>query len=175
MIPAPQYTLHEAISVCLAMCQRALSEVRALAPMPGPRGERGEQGKQGPPGDRGLKGETGRNASDLTFLQGYIDERVERAIKAISITSPDSGRTLHVMLGDTVHEIKTAIPIYAGGWKDGVTYNCGDGISVAGSVWIAQTATTAKPPSDDWRLAVRAGRDYRPDNDRPPAKPVRFK
>ena len=38
MIPAPQYTLHEAIGVCLALCQRALAEVRALRANAGTKG-----------------------------------------------------------------------------------------------------------------------------------------
>ena len=178
MIPAPQYTLHEAIGVCLALCQRALSEVRALAPMPGPRGERGEQGKQGPPGERGVKGETGRNASDLTFLQDCIAEQVGRAIKTATVTTADGGRTLRWAIGETVHEIKTAIVLDAGVWKEGAAYVAGDGVTLGGSFFIAQADTTTKPgASDDWRLAVKRGadgRDYRPEQERA-AKPVRFK
>lgn len=179
MIPAPQYTLHEAIGVCLRMGQLALDEVRALARMPGPKGDRGEQGKQGPPGERGTKGETGRNASDLTFLQDYVVEQVGRAIKTASVTTQDGGRTLRWAIGETVlHEIKTAIVLDAGVWREGTAYVAGDGVSFGNSFFIAQRATTLKPPSDDWRLAVRAGRDgrdFRPDNDKPPTKPVRFK
>ena len=178
MIPAPQYTLHEAIGVCLALCQRALSEVRALTPMPGPRGERGEQGKQGPPGERGVKGETGRNASDLTFLQDCIAEQVGRAIKTATVTTADGGRTLRWAIGETVHEIKTAIVLDAGVWKEGTAYVAGDGVTLGGSFFIAQADTTAKPgASDDWRLAVKRGndgRDYRPEEERA-LKPVRFK
>ena len=87
--------------------------------MPGPKGERGEQGKQGPPGDRGVKGETGRNASDLTFLQDYVVEQIGRAIKTASVTTSDGGRTLRMAIGETVHEIKTAIVLDAGVWKEG--------------------------------------------------------
>lgn len=178
MIPAPQYTMHEAIGVCLALCQRALSEVRALAPMPGPRGERGEQGKQGPPGDRGTKGETGRNASDLTFLQDYVVEQVGRAIKTASVTTADGGRTLRWAIGETVHEIKTAIVLDAGVWREGTAYVAGDGVSFGNSFFIAQTNTTTKPgASEEWRLAVRAGkdgRDFRSEQERT-AKPVRLR
>ena len=178
MIPAPQYTLHEAIGVCLALCQRALSEVRALAPMPGPRGERGEQGKQGPPGERGIKGETGRNASDLTYLEDRVVEQVGRALKTATFTSPDGGRTLRWAVGEAVHEIKTAIVLDAGVWKEGTSCVAGDAVTLGGSLFIAQSDTTAKPgASDDWRLAVKRGndgRDYRPEQERA-AKPVRFK
>jgi hypothetical protein len=197
-IPAPQYTLHEGIGVCLAMCQRALAEVRALARMPGPqgeagpegkpgeKGERGEPGKEGAmgpagingkDGERGQKGEPGRNASDLTFLQDHIGERVERAIETMLVTTPDGGRTLHFAFGDKVREVKTALVLDAGMWKEGTTYVAGDAVSSGNSLWIAQIATSTKPPSDDWRLAVRSGkdgRDYRPEDKRT-SQPVRFK
>jgi Collagen triple helix repeat (20 copies) len=204
-IPAPQYTLNEAMSVCLAMCQRALTEVRALARIPGPpgqtgpegktgapgargergeKGERGEAGKQGPPGldgkdgERGAKGEPGRNATDLALLQEQIEQRVERAIEAISLTTPDSGRTLRLTFGGMVREVKTALVLDAGVWKDGTTYAAGDGVTLGGSFFIAQAETTAKPgQSSDWRLAVKRGtdgRDRRGEEERV-LKPVRFK
>ena len=176
MIPAPQYTLHEAIGVCLALCQRALSEVRALVPMPGPRGERGEQGKQGPPGERGVKGETGRNASDLTFLQDYVTEQIGRAIKTATVTTSDGGRTLRWAIGETVHEIKTAVVLDAGVWKEGTAYVAGDGVTMGGSFFIAQADTSAKPgKSDEWRLAVKRGSDGRDAKVERAPEPVRFK
>ena len=203
--PAPQYTLTEAIGVCLAMGQRALAEVRALARMPGPagetgpegkrglQGERGEKGERGEPGkagaigpagidgkngERGQKGEPGRNASDLRYLEDRIDEQVGRALKTATFTTPDGGRTLRWAVGEAVHEIKTAIVLDAGVWKEGTAYATGDGVTLGGSLFIAQANTTAKPgASDDWRLAVKRGndgRDYRPEEERA-AKPVRFK
>lgn len=207
MIPAPQYTWFEGLSVCLAMCHRALAEVRALARMPGPagqngpegqagpRGERGEKGergepgigKQGPPGldgkdgERGAKGEPGRNATDLVLLQEQIEQRIERVIAAISLTTPDSGRTLRFCLGgEQVREIRTALVLDAGTWKDGTTYAAGDGVTVGGSFFIAQIETAAKPgQSDDWRLAVKRGndgRDWRPEKEAQMIKqPIRFK
>jgi len=201
-IPVPQYTLNEAIGVCLAMCQRALIEVRALARIPGPpgaigpegksgpsgaRGERGELGKQGPPGpagsdgkngERGPKGEAGRNAGDLAYLQEYAIEQISRALKSATITTMDGGRTLRWTMGDIMHEIKTAIVLDAGVWKEGTTYVAGDGVTLGGSFFIAQKETTAKPgKSDEWRLAVKRGtdgRDWRPEEKRT-VEPIRFK
>lgn|GEM_PF-5586328 len=48
-----------------------------------------------------------------------------------------------------------------GAFRDGQTYELGDGVSHAGSYWLAQTATTERPGegSKDWRLAVKKGRD----------------
>jgi Collagen triple helix repeat (20 copies) len=205
-IPAPQYNWNEAIGTAIALGQRALAEVRALARMPGPpgetgpegkrgakgetgeRGERGEAGKQGAMGPAGsdgkdgkpgAKGEPGRNATDLNYLQDYAVEQVARALKTATMTTLDGGRTLRWKIGDAVHEIKTAIVLDAGVWKEGASYAAGDAVTWAGSLFIAQTATTAKPEdkSGDWRLAVKRGhdgRDFRPD-DKPPSKPVRFK
>jgi collagen triple helix repeat protein len=204
-IPAPQYNWNEAIGTAIALGQRALAEVRALARMPGPpgetgpegkrgakgetgeRGERGEVGKQGAMGPAGsdgkdgkpgAKGEPGRNAADLNYLQDYAVEQVARALKTATMTTPDGGRTLRWAIGDAVHEIKTAIVLDAGVWKEGASYAAGDGVTLGGSFFIAQTATTAKPgKSDDWRLAVQRGKDgnnYRPDEKRA-AEPIRFK
>jgi integrin beta 3 len=148
------------------------------------KGDAGPQGPQGQVGDRGEKGDQGRDgrdAADLMLIYSHITEQVNeivvRAIKMMSLTSPDSGRTLCVGLGDKMHEIKTGIPLYIGAWKEGIAYNCGDGVSLDGSFWIAQAQTTTKPPSDDWRLAVRSGKngkDYRPE-DKLPDKPIRLK
>ena len=180
-IPAPQYTLTEAISVCLAMCERCMAELRALALMPGPqgeKGERGEPGKPGPTGERGIKGESGRNAADLTLLQESIDERIEQRFKAATVTTMDGGRTLLWSVAGTVHEIKTAILLDAGVWKEGAAYVAGDAVTHGGSLFIAQGETTARPgKSDDWRLAVKRGadgRDWRPEEKRA-AEPVRFR
>jgi integrin beta 3 len=197
-IPAPQYTLNEAIGVCLAMCQRALAEVRVLARLPGPQGEqgqrgehgdkgdRGEAGKQGPmgppgldgkDGERGQKGEPGRNASDLTLLQEQIEQRMQRAIDAMAVTTPDGGRTLRWAIGDIVREIKTAVVLDAGIWKEGTNYVPGDGVTLGGSFFIAQAATTARPGvSDDWRLAIKRGTDGRDARvEEKQVKPIRFK
>lgn len=208
MIPKPQYTLNETMSVCLAMCHRAIAEVRALARIPGPqgnagpegkrgpkgesgeKGERGEAGKQGPmgpagadgkDGERGAKGDAGRNASDLTLLQEYIDQRLERMIEATTVTTTDGGRTLLWALGGIkIREIKTSLVLDAGVWKEGTVYTAGDGVTSAGCFWIAQTATSSRPgKSDDWRLAVKSGRDGKDYSNNAEAavvrQPVRFK
>jgi integrin beta 3 len=205
MIPAPTYTLIEGFGVCLTMSHRALAEVRTLARMPGPpgdtgpegkcgpqgetgakgeRGEPGEQGAVGPSGiagkdgERGAKGEPGRNAADLTYLQDYAAEQVGRALKTATVMTPDGGRTLRWAIGDTVHEIKTAIVLDAGVWREGATYVVGDGVTLGGSFFIAQAETSAKPgKSDDWRLAVKRGsdgRDARTDEKRA-LEPLRLK
>src|SRR5262245_25963322 len=150
IIPAPQYTFLEVIGTALALAQRALAEVRALARMPGPPGAVGPEGKRGPKGDAGEKGERGevgkqgatgadrldgedgerggkggpgRNAYDLTLLQEYTEAGVERAMQAMKMISPDGGRTLHWVFGDkVVSEVKTKLVLDAGVWKEGAAY-----------------------------------------------------
>ena len=58
MSDKPQ-TLADAIAISLAISQRCLAEVRALARAPGPPGARGECGPAGEPGARGERGEAG--------------------------------------------------------------------------------------------------------------------
>jgi Collagen triple helix repeat (20 copies) len=202
MIPGPSYTLAEAVHVCLQMGQRALAEVRALARLPGPqgqrgangekgeKGERGEAGKPGPAGPpgldgkdgaRGAKGEAGRNAADLAYLEERIAEQVDRRFKTAMVTTPDGGRTLRLAFGDVVHEVKTAVVLDAGIWREGTAYTRGDGVTLGGNFFIAQIDTTARPGgSEDWRLAVRRGADGRnaravEEKSAASAEPIRFK
>jgi collagen triple helix repeat protein len=203
-IPGPQYTFAEAISVCLAICQRALAEVRTVTQTPGPpgaigpqgplgekgepgaKGERGETGKDGPigppgvdgrDGARGEKGEPGRNAADLAMLQEQIEERIATLVKSVSVTM--AGRMLIFSLGGKSYELKTALVLDAGVWKQGTSYEQGDGVTLGGSFWIAQRDTSAKPgASDDWRLAVKRGgdgKDYREHEASVVKAPIRLK
>jgi len=69
--------------------------------------------------------------------------------------------TLRFLRGDKVKEFSFALPVQIdrGVWKDG-EWQAGDAVTWAGSSWIAQCVTTAKPgTNDDWRLAVKRGRD----------------
>lgn len=144
----PQPTLIEAMSVCLAMCQRCMAEVRALARAPGP---------VGPPGPAGPPG---RNAADVELFKDYIDQAVAARLKTSTVNSSDGGRTLHVTLAGVTHAIKTAVPIDRGVWREG-TYQRGDTVSHGGSMWIAQQDTDTRPDTVDshWRLSAKRGRD----------------
>ena len=75
-ISAPQYTIAEALGVCLAISQRCLAEVRALALVPGPPGERGPEGKsikgeRGETGEAGPQGVAGKDAAQITIRGTY--------------------------------------------------------------------------------------------------------
>lgn len=69
--------------------------------------------------------------------------------------------TLRFKSGHLVREKSFRIDslIDRGVWREG-TYEKGDGVTWAGSFWIAQRSTQSKPQTDDsWRLAVKKGRD----------------
>jgi integrin beta 3 len=52
------------------------------------------------------------------------------------------------------------------------SYQRGDGVTWAGSFWIAQKDTSAKPDAPDggWRLAVKRGRDGKDGKDGAPGE-----
>lgn len=69
--------------------------------------------------------------------------------------------TLRFERGENVKTFSFDMPIVLdrGVWKDG-EYKAGDGVTWAGSFWIARKGTESKPGSGDaWRLAVKRGQD----------------
>lgn len=76
----------------------------------------------------------------------------------------EDGRTILLKFtsGDTteVHELCFPLVIDRGVYKAETDYARGDAATWGGQFWIAQRDTSAKPGgNDDWRLAVRKGRD----------------
>lgn len=65
------------------------------------------------------------------------------------------------------HECHLPIPLDRGVWQEGKTYEQGDIVTWAGSMWIAQKDTDGKPDGGDYRLSVKKGRDGK--NLMPPA------
>lgn len=65
--------------------------------------------------------------------------------------------------GDTMHSFELEMPGFVdkGVWRDTDAYRKGDGVTWAGSFWIAQRDNPAKPDTADggWRLAAKKGRD----------------
>lgn len=98
----------------------------------------------------GRDGETIKGADGL----GFDDLSEELA---------DDGRTIirRYMRGDEVKEFRHKFPVVLdrGVYKAEQEYTAGDGVTWAGSFWIAQKDTSEKPGVDDgWRLAVKSGR-----------------
>lgn len=124
----------------------------------------GRDGSDGSPGAIGAPGKDGRD--------GFTPEDFE-------VDAKDGGRTLvfRAVHGDIAFasEVATQVVIDRGVWKDGTTYAAGDGVTWGGSWFIAQKDTTAKPETnEDWRLAVKRGRDGKQgkDGDRGPPGPA---
>ena len=87
---------------------------------------------------------------------GFDDLRVE----------PDGERGFALVWsrGDRIERSTVSLPVMIdrGVWAEGRTYEAGDAVTWGGSVHVAQARTEAKPEtSDDWRLAVKRGRDGR--------------
>lgn len=88
-------------------------------------------------------------------------------LEDFDLSLADDGRTVTMSLkrGDTVIEksVKLPVPLDADVYRDGQSYEKGDGVTYGGCWWIAQKdAPEGKPgASDDWRLSVKRGRDGR--------------
>lgn len=138
---------------------------------PGARGEkgdtgsRGEAGQRGEKGDRGEAGRDGRDASDLEVIGKMISEQLERQfaqlLAGFKVSSPDDGRTLVFEALTAKHEIKTGLVLYRDIYRPEEKYERSDCVTFGGSVWIAQVDNPTDKPgiSDQWRLAVKRGRD----------------
>lgn len=101
-------------------------------------------GKDGAPGKDGRDG-FGFDDMDVAVLED--DRTIELSFKR----------------GDDekAFTLKWPTVIDRGVYKAGDTYDAGDAVTWAGSLWIAQKQTDAKPDTADsgWRLAVKRGRD----------------
>jgi hypothetical protein len=94
-------------------------------------------------------GEKGEPGHDGFGIHEFV-QRGERSVAAI------------YKRGDEVIEQIFTFPalIDRGVYKSGEGYEKGDGVTYAGSFWIAQRDTKDAPGnSDAWRLAVKRGRD----------------
>lgn len=87
---------------------------------------------------------------------------------------------LRFVRGDQVKEFEVRLPVVIdrGVYRETEAYQKGNGVTWAGSWWLAQKdAPEGKPgESADWRLAVKKGRDGRdgaPGKDFTPPKPVK--
>lgn len=82
----------------------------------------------------------------------------------LDLVTDERGVFLRFTRGDVVKEFRLPLVTDQGVFLDGRTYAKGDGVTWAGSFWIAQGETTAKPGTGAtaWRLAVKRGGDGKP-------------
>lgn len=168
--------------------------------VPGRDGENGAPGKDGSDGQSGTNGKDGLDA--VEFLRGADGNLIVTMSNGTTrdlgqFVGKDgvpgaAGRdgfgfddldvtydgertfTLKFARAADVKEFVFSLPVLLdrGVFKEGETYQAGDGATWAGSYWIAQTETKAKPgDGGHWRLAVKRGRDGKDGEMKPPRDP----
>lgn len=126
---------------------------KSLGLVVGRDGRDGIDGKDGAPGERGER--------------GFSLDQFAPELKA-------DGRTLVLKFvsGETAESWEIGFPaaIYRGVYKDGQTYDRGDLVTWAGSLWHCDAETAQKPGdgAEAWTLAAKRGRDGK---DGAPGKP----
>ncbi len=108
-------------------------------------GKDGADGRDGRDGQDGAPGRDGFGFDDLSFEQ-----------------TGERSAILRFVRGEDVKEFPLSLPgfVDCGVWKDGNTYQRGDGVTYAGSFWIAGDGAEGRPDAaKGWRLAVKKGRD----------------
>lgn len=141
--------------------RQAVEAIEIPEPIPGPAGKDGvgiAEVKQNDDGELIVKMTTGE-----TFNVGKV--RGEDGLGFDHMTVEHDGERGFAFIfakGDRLEREEFSLPVVIdrGTWKEGKTYQPGDGVTAGGSYWIAQTETSARPEtSKDWRLAVKRGRD----------------
>lgn len=141
--------------------RQAVEAIEIPEPIPGPAGKDGvgiAEVKQNDDGELIVKMTTGetfnvgkvRGADGLGFDDMAVEHDGERGFAFVLTRGEREIRK----------EFSLPVVLDRGIWKEGRTYQPGDGVTMGGSYWIAQTETSARPEtSKDWRLAVKRGRD----------------
>lgn len=110
----------------------------------------GRDGADGLDGKDGERGPAGKDGADGI---GFED---------MDLVENDEGLHLRFSQGTVVKSFPLPVPTDHGVWKERL-YRKGQGVTWAGSFWIAQRDTDKKPDTEEsgWRLAVKRGRDAR--------------
>jgi Collagen triple helix repeat (20 copies) len=157
--PAPQYTLTEAIGVCLAMCRRCLDEVRAVARLSGPPGQEGKRGAKGDKGEAGARGEPGK--SGPAGPAGAPGEPGRQGPTGPAGARGERGPAGECGPPGPVGPL--AFPGRACGLYDGTAkYRALDIVTFNGSEWRARCDNPGPLPGDDWMLGAKKGEPGKP-------------
>jgi hypothetical protein len=95
-------------------------------------------------GEDGLPGKDGLGFDDLN-----VEQIGERTVRFLLRRDADEAE----------FDVTFPMPIYRGVFKDGQAYEPGDMVTWGGSLWHCDKATSEKPGPDNWRMAVKKGRD----------------
>ncbi len=182
--PGPAYSLLDGLSTCLALAQRALVEVRALARTPGPEGkrgpagERGEAGKTGPAGPAGRAGIDGKDgepgpegkpgvlpvardwAPGIVHYAGTVVAHAGGAFQATRDTGQAPGHADWSCLARPGRD--AAMPTVRGTFAEGETYAALDIVALGGSSFIARQDAPGPCPGPAWQLIASAGKPGKP-------------
>lgn len=170
-------TRGRALTARLAVLEAATKDVgagpepTALIGPPGPPGPEGKPGRDGRdglpglPGDKGLDGHdgvNGRDGKDGADGLGFEDFEplLDLDAKTLTLRWTAGGRT-------KTQSWALPLTVYKGVYEAGVTYQPGDQVTDAGSLWTAKVATTDRPSETSvgeraWQLTVKRGRDGKP-------------
>jgi hypothetical protein len=170
--PGPQYTWAEGLGAALALGQRCMAELRALARMPGPEGkrgaagEKGERGEPGPPGRDGPRGDPGM----LALAQKWIPDTVHYAGCLVT----HDGNTWQAM-NDTgqapphkdwiciaARGSDAVMPTIVGTYREGEPYNSMNIVALNGSSFMARADDPGHCPGEGWQLIASAGKQGKP-------------
>lgn len=89
----------------------------------------------------------------------------------LDLVEKPEGVFLEFTRGEKVKSFRLPVVIDRGVYKEGSVYRKGDGVTWAGSFWIAQGDANGRPDAgnDEWRLAVKKGRDGKDAQSKPEA------
>jgi hypothetical protein len=165
-IPPPQYTLWQCVNVAVAVAQRALEEVRALARIPGPEGKQGPEGKRGPAGESGPEGPMGLTGHE--GKRGDTGPPGQDGLGFDNIESIDSGSEYgfrFVQDGQVVKQMTWHRPkdgrgfdITRGTYKSGQEYRALDVVALNGASFAAKRDNPGECPGDGWQLVASQGK-----------------
>lgn len=112
----------------------------------------GKDGRDGVDGERGSDGADGAPGADGHDGVGF---------DGLDVILGDEGVDLVFTQGDRVKRFELALPYDRGVFTEGASYRKGNGVTWASQYWIAMKNEPEGKPglSEDWRLAVRKGRD----------------
>ncbi|MYZ41413.1 hypothetical protein [Schauerella aestuarii] len=100
----------------------------------------------------GINGADGKDGLDGL---GFDDMTIEH--------DGERGFCMTFAAGEKTKRFEFTIPVVIdrGFYKEGESFEKGDGVTFGGSYWISQAVTRSKPEigNPDWRLAVKKGRD----------------
>ena len=159
----------------ISVLQKRVADAESRVMTPGPAGERGQDGAVGPVGPQGEPGPVGPAGADGVAGAAGKDglngddgnDGVTLDVDDLQAVDYDGEHTVTLKFRrgdkDKSFPIKFANVLDRGVYDAAKTYEPGDGVTLGGSFWIAQTETNARPGTlegaKSWRLAVKKGAD----------------